>query len=611
MNKKIIGILVMTLLITTAVPVVTCMNNINSYTTISSTTKVGSQAICNESQKADIISSTNSINILKKKTIYVDDDKPYSWYDATHVNTIQNGTKIASAGDTIFVYNGVYYVEEGHNIMIPLNLIGEDKNYTVIKGNQRADVIRIKTSNVNISNFTIKWSYRKDASKTFAGIRIDGIFTNINISNNILTENSQGIVLYRTSYVNIYNNKIYNNDYDGIVLQSCNYCFVNNNTIYENGFNYTNNKSDGDGFDMRSSNYNKIVNNNISNNKVDGIWLDGGECLSNNLFLNNQILGNEHYGIHFGNSDQSDCSIKNNNFSHNLIKNNYKGGISIRYAKENYIFENNIEGNGDFGIKILYNEKDLICKNNKIYHNNLIKNGEYELFYNRDYKKFYNAVDSNNQISLSASSYNQWDNGTIDDKIGANLSSEKGGNYWNDYGERYNKVCADDKWGYHGIWKREYNMKIQLHLFFFKGKIDEIINFDFYESKASDRYPWCRMNGWNPSRPDKPLLNFSKDNVNPLKYSFTCSSSDLNDDKIIYEVNITKSETNETITTGWQIIRADPINASDNLLFIWKFEDYDTYNIQVRSYDVREGIDNSGKGFDGLSEISQITIRVE
>src|SRR4030042_2706712 len=112
-------------------------------------------------------------------------------------------------------------------------------------------------------------------------------------------------------------------------------------------------------------------------------------------------------------------------------------------------------------------------------------------------------------------------------------------------------------------------MKIQLNLYFFKGFINEKINLDFLESKASDQYPWCRRNGWEPSRPDKPLLNASPNFINPKKYSIACCTNDSNEDKIIYEINITKSETDETITSGWQIINAEPINASRTAYHFW------------------------------------------
>ncbi len=529
--------------------------------------------------------------------------------------TIQTALYYAKSVDTIFVYNGIYSVSEGINIKYPLTLIGEDKYNTSIVGNERGDPIRIESSNVNINNFTVKKSKRQDASKTYAAIRIAGNFENINISNNILTENSQGIVLWGTSYVNIYNNKIYDNDYDGIVLQSSNYCLIENNTIYNNGKNFiTEYGPNGDGLDIRSSNYNKIINNTISNNKVDGIWLDGVNCICNSLFLNNQILGNEQFGIDFGSSEPIKSVIKNNTFSHNLIKNNSQGGILIQYAKDNYFFENNIENNDNFGIKILYQfNEDFICENNKIYHNNFIKNGEYGILrkYISKYKKFSNAVDSNNHILSSFKSFNQWDNGIIDDKIYTNSSSDKGGNYWDDYKECYNEVFADQKCGYHGVWRIQYGLKNQLHLFLFKGFINKIINLDFLTSKIFDQYPWCRMNGWNPKVPDKPSIKIDKDPINPLKYYIKCSTNDSNNDEIRYRYNIINNENNETITGGWQIINAEPVNSSDTATQIWIFSKYGNYTINVIANDVRNNEDYNGKGFDGQSEITQTTIIVE
>jgi hypothetical protein len=58
---------------------------------------------------SSIIPITSSYKISTNKIIYVDDDADPSWYDATHVKTIQEGIENASDGDTVFVYCGTYY----------------------------------------------------------------------------------------------------------------------------------------------------------------------------------------------------------------------------------------------------------------------------------------------------------------------------------------------------------------------------------------------------------------------------------------------------------------------------------------------------------------------
>ena len=57
--------------------------------------------------------------------------------------------------DTVFVYHGTYY--ENVDIDKIINLIGEDKNTTIIDGGGKHDVICIHNDNdgVTVSGFTI------------------------------------------------------------------------------------------------------------------------------------------------------------------------------------------------------------------------------------------------------------------------------------------------------------------------------------------------------------------------------------------------------------------------------------------------------------------------
>jgi parallel beta-helix repeat protein len=545
-------------------------------------------------------------------TIYVDGDNTVGPWDGTKEHPyqkIENGVNAASSGDTVFVYNGSYNVGEGININYPLNLIGEDKYNTEIKGNTRGDVIKIFCSDVSISYFTLKYSKRNDVGKKYAGVYIQGLAENINISNNIITENTLGIYAGDTTNLMIYNNLIYNNDYDGIVLGSSSDFFIFENEIYHNGYT-TNEKPNGGGIGIWISYCGRIINNTISDNKVDGIWIDCHKSeIYDILISNNQIVDNKNIGIHFGTSISGTYKfIKNNTFSYNLIKNNIEGGISINYAEENQFYENTIEGNGNFGIKISY-AKDLICKNNTIYHNNFINNGRHCSLKGNI---FCNGVDSKG-------GYNLWDNENISDKLCANCSSENGGNYWSDYEDGYSKKFENNLWIYHGIWKEKYGMKIQLlFLWYNKGFIYTPITLNFLKSKVFDNYPWCRMNGWNPNPPDKPSLKAGESITDPKTWNIDCSTNDSNDDKIYFEFQIIDNSTQEPIV-DWKIINPIPINSSETSHWSHTFSESGIYILYVRAYDTREIYtgkyqDYNGRGFDGdgkKSECAQqiITVR--
>jgi len=115
-------------------------------------------------------SITNLDNIF-----YVDDDGGADFL------SIQDAINNANFGDTIFVYNGTYY--ENIFINTTINLIGENKNSTIIDGDKQKDVIYIgfSANNVNITGFTIQNSGNSSSGGAIfdAGIEIHSDYNNI------------------------------------------------------------------------------------------------------------------------------------------------------------------------------------------------------------------------------------------------------------------------------------------------------------------------------------------------------------------------------------------------------------------------------------------------
>jgi pectin methylesterase-like acyl-CoA thioesterase len=112
-------------------------------------------------------------------------------------STIQDAIDNASEGDTIFVYHGWYYE---HNLAISkLNLIGEDRDTTIIDGQEIfSEGIRIREG-ATISGFTIQRFTKHDLTTgPGTGIAIDG--NNITISENIITMCTRGIFLRRVAF---------------------------------------------------------------------------------------------------------------------------------------------------------------------------------------------------------------------------------------------------------------------------------------------------------------------------------------------------------------------------------------------------------------------------
>ena len=87
---------------------------------------------------------------LRDPTWYVDDG------GGADFTKIQDAINVSSDGDTVFVYSGIYYE---HNVSVDksINLIGEDKNSTIIDGESyNSSVVVIIADWVNISGFTIR-----------------------------------------------------------------------------------------------------------------------------------------------------------------------------------------------------------------------------------------------------------------------------------------------------------------------------------------------------------------------------------------------------------------------------------------------------------------------
>jgi hypothetical protein len=106
----------------------------------------------------------------------------------TDYPTIQQAIDNASAGDTIYVYNGTY----AENLIIPTNLtlIGEGRDVTVIDG-RGADCIRVTAADVEIKGFTI---YNGSA-----GIYVEADDATITVFNNNISGNANGGVQINAS----------------------------------------------------------------------------------------------------------------------------------------------------------------------------------------------------------------------------------------------------------------------------------------------------------------------------------------------------------------------------------------------------------------------------
>jgi parallel beta-helix repeat protein len=308
---------------------------------------------------------------------------------------IQDAIDNATDDDTVFVYddNSPYY----ENVVVnkSINLIGEDRNTTVIDGSNSATVVYVYSSLVTMKGLTVQNSGKGAWDH---GITVSDEM-NVHISDCILTGNSGGIRF----------NSVFNS--------SITECYINNNfwcsiTIYLNSNNVTieNCKIENNGDELEDQ----------PNTCQPGcIWIEGIErgCWCSNIKINScTIYDNVYSGIGvFGRSQN--IEIYNNDI-HGHTKPRYAAGIKVGYLTilgreggvdihDNYISEND---NGIFFQDVL---KFVTIKHNNISSN--YKDGVY-LFRSSGNKIFENNFLNNarNAYFHLRSFLNQWD-----------------GNYWN------------------------------------------------------------------------------------------------------------------------------------------------------------------------------------
>lgn len=276
-----------------------------------------------------IVPSTATIDVQQSvlptssgNTLYVGGSGPGNY------TSIQDAIDNASSGDTVYVFNGTYY--ERVKLNKAIDLIGENKETTVIDGERKDDVVYVSADYVTISGFTIQNSGNKHSD--------DGIYVHaciyVKILDNIISENEAGIDLHYSSKNTITNNIIKDNSRFGIGIGGrCDNNFIYGNTISKSGWAI----SAGSIFENHHHN---ISGNTINYNTV-GIYLTGS---SDNIISGNTIIGNRYPGI-----DLSSYS------SNNIITGNYISlnawGIRVGFSKNTYI-SNNILIRNWYGIWI-------------------------------------------------------------------------------------------------------------------------------------------------------------------------------------------------------------------------------------------------------------------
>jgi parallel beta-helix repeat protein len=343
--------------------------------------------------------------------------------------TIQGAIDAANPGDTIIVPDGIYY----ENVKVNKSLTICSENGTskciVNASNQNDNAFLVTADYVNISGFTVE-NAGYETDDYIYGIVISNV-TKCNIFDNILTHNRHGIGILSSNNNTIKGNTAYSNRVYGILLSRAVF-----NTITEN---YASNAWAG--IDLRKhSNNNKIKYNNIDSHSNVGIYLkyscDGNTIAGNNIsnsslgiFLynysnNNNISGNnvylnDHSGIAL------DISCNNNTITYNNATNNHFNGIFLHYWCDNNTVARNKVSSNSRGIYLILSSYNTIT-------GNIVENNRYGTVMGASNNLFYNNYFENSEGNAYDNGNNTWN---ITKTLGSNIISGEylGGNYWSNY----------------------------------------------------------------------------------------------------------------------------------------------------------------------------------
>lgn len=255
---------------------------------------------------------------IELKTIYVDDG------GGADYTIIQDAIDAANEGDTVFVYTGTY----NENLVInkSINLIGENKDDTIIVGDGDNDGIYIGANQINVSGFTVNSGIGTRAVRIVTsfnaisdnnlsdnswGIYMENAPNNV-ISENIIGNNIEGIQMWNSDECSISENIIYSNNSHsnfGVYSDSCNHTIFSDNTVF----------TSKRGIQFISSDYLTISGNTIHSNSNTGLHL--ADACEYATISNNNIYSNGH-GIFFISS--SNNTIYSNNFINNTEENAYE-----------------------------------------------------------------------------------------------------------------------------------------------------------------------------------------------------------------------------------------------------------------------------------------------
>ena len=216
--------------------------------------------------------------------------------------TIKSAVAAAETGDTVEVFPGTY--SEG-TIIIQKSICLRGKDYPVLDGKSKYELLTIATTHVTIEGFRIINSGRSSMDD-LAGIKcLDA--HHVIIRNNILEHTFFGIHLSNTNFARISGNKLKTKAAHEYEL--------------------------GNGIHLWKCHHARITGNTISGHR-DGIYF---EFVTQSSIINNTSHNNMRYGLHFMFSN-------NDRYEYNTFSNN-GAGVAVMYSSNVSMFHNRFNRN--------------------------------------------------------------------------------------------------------------------------------------------------------------------------------------------------------------------------------------------------------------------------
>ena len=215
--------------------------------------------------------------------------------------SIQAAINCASAGDTIYVHAGTYTENVDVDKQLTIRSMSEDPADTIVHAVDSDDyVFHVTVDYVNISGFSVIGATNRE----YAGIYLYDV-DNCNISNNIATNNTDGIHLNNSSCNTLQNNTCSGNSGCGIILGGS-----SNNNLQDNTADSNSGRIDDDGYGygiyLQDSSCNILMNNTANSNSGSGrrgSYSGDGYCYgiylyysSDNILTNNTADSNSARG---------------------------------------------------------------------------------------------------------------------------------------------------------------------------------------------------------------------------------------------------------------------------------------------------------------------------